>query len=258
MPHRGLVGKTAAKGKQAVANLGTKIKASKTKGYWEKLEKNINAYTSMDESMRNSNVGDAILGELRGNLFFTNMSYAVEEAEETLKTATDKEIAEWLVEINEKAKKAGNAEANYSVEDFRSNKDGILSTVAAAFWIDEMRRTAAKGKTNEKTDAKAEKTAQEASDDPWAGIADGEDTSGFGASGEAEEALLRAAVNESVPRGSVPEMLAQFRKGTKLTPAEFASAWSDGAHIFGRYGRHPLQPHGAGSQRSRGEVWPGD
>ena len=92
----GLVGKTAAKGKQAVANLGAKITASKTKGYWSKLEKNINAYMNMDEAMRNSDVGDALLGELRGNLFFTNMSYAVEEAEEALQNATDEEIIEAL------------------------------------------------------------------------------------------------------------------------------------------------------------------
>ena len=221
----GVVGKTAAKGKQVVANLGDKIKASKTKGYWTKLEKNINAYTSMDEAMRNSEAGDALLGELRGNLFFTNMSYAVEEAEEDLKTATDEQITEWLIEVNDKAKKAGKADASYTVEDFRANKDGILSTVAAAFWIDEIRRT-----------AKATEKPTEATTSPWDGMTDHEDMSGYKATGEAEQALLKAAVNQGVPRGSVPAMLEQFRKGTKLTPAEFAEGWADGAHKYGRYG----------------------
>ena len=228
----GVVGKAAAKGKQAVANLGAKITASKTKGYWTKLEKNINAYTSMDETMRNSEAGDALLGELRGNLFFTNMSYAVEEAEEALKTATDEQITEWLVEVNDKAKKAGKADANYTVEDFRANKDGILSTVAAAFWIDEIRR-AAKGTGSAE---KATEKPTEATTSPWDGMADHEDMSGYKAAGEAEEALLKAAVKESVPRGSVQAMLDEFRKGTDMTPEEFAAAWSDGVHIYGRYG----------------------
>ena len=228
----GVVGKTAAKGKQVVANLGDRIKASKTKGYWTKLEKNINAYTSMDEAMRNSDVGDALLGELRGNLFFTNMSYAVEEAEEALKTATDEQITEWLIEVNDKAKKAGKADASYTVEDFRANKDGILSTVAAAFWIDEIRRTA-KGTGSAE---KATEKPPQAPTSPWDGMADHEDMSGYKAAGEAEQALLKAAVNQGVPRGSVPAMLEQFRKGTKLTPAEFAEGWADGAHKYGRYG----------------------
>lgn len=228
----GLVGKTAAKGKQAVANLGAKITASKTKGYWTKLEKNINAYMGMDEAMRNSDVGDALLGELRGNLFFTNMSYAVEEAEEVLQTATDEEIAEWLVEVNEKAKKAGKADANYTVEDFRANKDGILSTVAAALWIDEIRRTANGTKTAET----APESPAEAPTSPWDGMTDNEDMSGYKAAGDAENALLRAAVNENVPRGSVQAMLDEYRKGTDLTPEEFAEGWSDGVHLIGRYG----------------------
>lgn len=252
----GLVGKTAAKGKQAVANLGAKITASKTKGYWDKLEKNINAYMGMDEAMRNSDVGDALLGELRGNLFFTNMSYAVEEAEEALQNATDEEITEWLVEVNDKAKKAGKADANYTVEDFRANKDGILSTVAAAFWIDEIRRTANGTKTDEtaaespaepaqapKDTTAEEVTAQEktaateateaAEPDPWESV---EGIEGFGTQNAQEEALLRAASSQGVPKRTVPAMLKSYREGTDLTPAEFAEAWGDGVMYFGRLG----------------------
>ena len=252
----GPVGKTAAKGKQAVANLGAKITASKTKGYWTKLEKNINAYMNMDEAMRNSDVGDALLGELRGNLFFTNMSYAVEEAEEALKTATDEEIAEWLVEVNEKAKKAGNTEANYTVEDFRANKDGILSTVAAALWINEIRRTANGTKTDEtatespvepaqapkdttaeEVNTQEENAATEATEaaepDPWESV---EGIEGFGTQNAQEEALLRAASSQGVPKRTVPAMLKSYREGTDLTPAEFAEAWGDGVMFFGRLG----------------------
>ena len=254
----GVVGKTAAKGKQVVANLGDKIKASKTKGYWTKLEKNINAYTSMDEAMRNSEAGDALLGELRGNLFFTNMSYAVEEAEEALQNATDEEITEWLVEVNDKAKKAGKADANYTVEDFRANKDGILSTVAAAFWIDEIRRAAKgtgsaekgtekptepaqapKGTTAEQVNAQEQNAATEdlsgIEEEVWRAVTD-ETVKGYGTQNEQEVALLRAAVSQNVPEKSIPLMLERFREGTDMTPAEFADAWADGVLLFGRLG----------------------
>ena len=64
----------------------------------------------------------------------------------------------------------------------------------------------------------------------------GEDMSAYKAAGDAENALLKAAVNQSVPRGSVQAMLDEYRKGTDLTPEEFAEGWSDGVHLIGRYG----------------------
>ena len=72
--------------------------------------------------------------------------------------------------------------------------------------------------------------------DPWAGMSEGTDPRALGARNEAEVALIRAAINQGVPRNSVPDMLTQYRKGTKLSPAEFAEAWSDGANTYGRFG----------------------
>ena len=121
----------AAEQKGFLARQGAKREARRAAEYAAKLEKNVNAYRNMKAEMRNSEVGDALLGELRGNLYFTNMAYAVEEAEIVLRNVDDAQAQKIVDYINTEAKKAKKEKSDYTVEDFRLNRDGILSQFAA-------------------------------------------------------------------------------------------------------------------------------
>lgn len=121
----------AAEQKGFLARQGAKREARRAAEYAAKLEKNVNAYRNMKAEMRNSEVGDALLGELRGNLYFTNMAYAVEEAEIVLRNVDDAQAQKIVDYINTEAKKAKQEKSDYTVEDFRLNRDGILSQFAA-------------------------------------------------------------------------------------------------------------------------------
>ena len=254
-------GTEAAEQKGFLARQGAKREARRAKEYAVKLEKNIKAYRELSEGVRSSEVGDALLGELRGNLYFTNMAYAVEEAEIVLRNVDDDQAQKIVDYINTEAKKAKQEKSDYTVEDFRLNRDGILSQFAAkgrmeqlinGEWTEaeEMAAQAAEATespveaagaagavTGEEVGAPEQAAPGEESEgaegDPWESV---EGVKGFGTQNKQEEALLRAAASHGVPKRTVPAMLNSFREGTDMTPAEFADAWADGVMLFGRLG----------------------
>lgn len=254
-------GTEAAEKKGFLARQGAKQEARRAKEYAVKLEKNIKAYRELSEGVRSSEVGDALLGELRGNLYFTNMAYAVEEAEIVLRNVDDAQAQKIVDYINTEAKKAKQKKSDYTVEDFRLNRDGILSQFAAkgrmeqlinGEWTEaeEMAAQAAEATespveaagaagavTGEEVSASEQAAHTEESEgsegDPWESV---EGVKGFGTQNKQEEDLLRAAASHGVPKRTVPAMLNSFREGTDMTPAEFADAWADGVMLFGRLG----------------------
>ena len=201
----------------------------------DKIRRNIAAYENSmkDPAMAQSEPVAAILGELRGNLFLVGYAYEADVIEQVMMEADDKQRQAFVDAINEELAAQGKKH-DYTLADFDANKDDIRRGLAGRLMMDELRGNTAEGGIEYGAEA-TEKPA-EAATSPWDGMADNEDMSGYKAAGEAENALLRAAVNQSVPRGSVQAMLDEYRKGTDLTPEEFAAGWSDGAHIYGRYG----------------------
>ena len=197
----------------------------------DKIRRNIQAYENSmkDPAMAQSEPVAAILGELRGNLFLVGYAYEADVIEQVMMAADDKQRQAFVDAINEELAAQGKKH-DYTLADFDANKDDIRRGLAGRLMLDELQ-----GDTADDGAEAPQKPAQAATS-PWDGMTDNEDMSGYKAAGEAEEALLRAAVNQSVPRGSVQAMLDEFRKGTDLTPEEFAAGWSDGAHIYGRYG----------------------
>lgn len=200
----------------------------------DKIRRNIQAYENSmkDPAMAQSEPVAAILGELRGNLFLVGYSYEADVIEQVMMDATDEQRQAFVDAVNEELAAQGKKH-DYTLADFDANKDDIRRGLAGLLMADEMQ-----GYTTEYGAEATEKPVEpaQASTSPWDGMADNEDMSGYQATGEAENALLKAAVNQSVPRGSVQAMLDEYRKGTDLTPEEFAAGWSDGAHIYGRYG----------------------
>ena len=212
-------------------NRKVKRLSRETKELADKVRKNIDAYEKYraDPQMSNSEPVAALLGELRGNLFLVGYAYEADVIEQVMMDATDEQRQAFVDAVNEELERQGKKH-DYTLADFDANKDDIRRGLAGRLMMDELQGNTAEG------GAEAPQKPAQATTSPWDGMADNEDMSGYKAAGDAENALLRAAVNESVPRGSVQAMLDEYRKGTDLTPEEFASGWSDGVHLIGRYG----------------------
>ena len=198
----------------------------------DKLRRNVAAYRQImaDPTRATSSAADALLGELRGNMYLAQVAYQMETYEAVLMDAEPEQKQQIVDVINAEAAKRGAKRSDYTVADLEANVDDILTSTAGRAVLESMMREMA-GEA-----AEAPQSPVEAQEDVWAGMPADADMAALGVAGEAENALIKAAVNQGVPRGSVPAMLKQFRKGTKLTPAEFAEGWADGAHKYGRYG----------------------
>ena len=222
--------KITATAKSAVSGIKSGQEASKARQMADKLQKNVAAYRQImaDPAKATSSVADALLGELRGNMYLAQVAYQIETYEAILANAEPEQKQQIVDVINAEAAKLGAKRSDYTVADLEANTDDIVTKLAAEMSLNSLVRVFDTAEATEKP--------AEAATSPWDGMTDHEDMSGYKATGEAENALLKAAVNQGVPRGSVPAMLEQFRKGTKLTPAEFAEGWAEGAHKYGRYG----------------------
>ena len=191
----------------------------------DKIEKNVAAYERYrnDPKTRDADATAAILGELRGNLFLVGTSYEIDTVEAFMIDSDDRRRQEFVDVVNEILAEQGEKH-DYTLADFDNDTDQIRRRLAGQLLLEELMAT------------EGAQSPVETQEDVWAGMPDGTDFTALGATGEAETALLKEAITQSVPKGSVKEMLNQYRKGTNLTPAEFAEAWSDGVHVYGRYG----------------------
>lgn len=215
----------------------------------DKIRRNIAAYekSMADPAMAQSEPVAAILGELRGNLFLVGYAYEADVIEQVMMDATDEQRQAFVDAINEVLDAQGKKH-DYTLADFDANKDDIRRGLAGRLMMDELMGNTAEGvteygakatkdTTSEQVTAKEENAATEATEaaepDPWESI---EGIEGFGTQNAQEEALLRAASSQGVPKRTVPAMLKSYREGTDLTPAEFAEAWGDGVMFFGRLG----------------------
>ena len=226
-----------------------------TKELADKVRKNIAAYEKYraDPQMSNSEPVAALLGELRGNLFLVGYAYEADMIEQVMMDATDEQRQAFVDAVNEELAAQGKKH-DYTLADFDANKDDIRRGLAGLLMADEMQgytaeygaeatespaepAQAPKDTTAEEVNAQEENAATEATEaaepDPWESI---EGIEGYGTQNAQEEALLRAASSQGVPKRTVPAMLKSYREGTDLTPAEFAEAWGDGVMFFGRLG----------------------
>lgn len=238
----GVIGKVTAMGKNTVNTVRQSKIASSAKRIAETTRKNLQSFEQFNakenKTAQEQAIADAMLGELRGNVYLLETSYLSETYEQAILDATPEQKQDIVDFINKSMAAKNAAKSDYTVADLDADTDGILTSMAAKYVEGDLERYMGIHRVDrmEGRGRKATETAEEAATSPWDGMADNEDMSGYKATGEAENALLKASVNQSVPRGSVQAMLDEYRKGTDLTPEEFAAGWSDGAHIYGRYG----------------------
>lgn len=221
----------------------------------ETLEKNITGYENLSEAVRNSEGGDALLGNLLGNVYLLENAYRVDLTEELMTQATPEMKQAFVDDINAKAKATGQKKTDYTVQDLDNDVDGIRRTYASSavyeMMLEKMYGVENATETAEEVQEGAEKVEDEEvsgevaapvtedlsgiEEEVWRAVTD-ETVKGYGVQNEQEATLLREAVSQNVPEKSIPLMLDRFREGTDLTPAEFADAWADGVLIYGRLG----------------------
>ena len=238
-------------------NRRAKQESRQAKQIRETLEKNIKGYEGLSEAVRNSEGGDALLGNLLGNVYLLENAYRVDLAEELIATANPEMKQAFVDEINEKAKAAGQKKTDYTVQDLDSDVDGIRRTYASsavyemmlekmygvgnAAETDKEAQEGAKKVTGEEESTEAGREAvtenqasEKKPEDIWLPMDDYEAVGGYGINNEQEAALLRAAKRQGVPAASVPSMLNIFRQD-ELSPEDFAEGWMQGVGVFGRY-----------------------
>ena len=213
----------------------------------ETLEKNITGYENLSEAVRNSEGGDALLGNLLGNVYLLENAYRVDLTEELMTQATPEMKQAFVDDINAKAKATGQKKTDYTVQDLDNDVDGIRRTYASSavyeMMLEKMYGVGNATETGEEVQEGAEKAEDEevsgevetgAPEDIWLPLDDYEAVGGYGINNEREAALLQAAKRQGVPAASVPSMLNIFRQD-ELSPEDFAEGWQQGVGVFGRY-----------------------
>ena len=152
--------KAAKDSKKANAESGTDTaKAEKTKGgigtfiqgrrdakasrrvaqLAETVQKNLTAYegylNKADKTAKELEISDAILGEMRGNVFLLENAALLESYEEAILELSDEDKAVLVADINARAKASGAKKTDYTVEDLNKDTDGILAGVAGNLLI---------------------------------------------------------------------------------------------------------------------------
>ena len=76
-------------------------------------------------------IADAVLGELRGNVFLLENASLLEYYEDAILDLSDEDKQSFVDEVNRRAKNSNAKKSDYTVEDLNNNTDDILTSVAA-------------------------------------------------------------------------------------------------------------------------------
>ena len=245
--------KTVAKAKQRHENSKTRKEGKRTAKLTEMLEKNIQGFESLAENVRNSEAGDALLGELRGNLYYTKLAYSIEtEADELLKYTAEQqqEIVDY---INREAAKKEGQRANYTVEDFAADTDGIRTQFAAL----EIGEIVINGvPTEDEADVADNDGAVETAE----AVQGGRTRGVYTITEDMSPREIMDAVADSWGLGEVERSMMHdtYTEDSALSPEDFAGAWADGVNV-GRYNldMSTIDPNGrlaAMSERERANA----
>lgn len=128
----------------------------------ETVQKNLTAYegylNKADKTAKELEISDAILGEMRGNVFLLENAALLESYEEAILELSDEDKAALVADINARARASGAKKTDYTVEDLNKDTDGILAGVAGNYLIGEHYGKYVKGGT--KSDEEASPTAE--------------------------------------------------------------------------------------------------
>lgn len=168
----------------------------------ETVQKNLTAYegylNKADKTAKELEISDAILGEMRGNVFLLENAALLESYEEAILELSDEDKAELVAEVNTRAKASGAKKTDYTVEDLNKDTDGILAGVAGNLLIRDNYGRYLRGNQEAK--------AADTSESPEGAVRDAEAATGEEVGAETSEGAKEAP---GVKREAAPK-----RKGT--------------------------------------------
>lgn len=110
-------------------------------GIADTVKKNLDTY---ERYMQNPNktakeleISDAVLGELRGNLFILENATLMEMYEESIMELGAEDKQEFVDRINRMAKADGREKFDYTIADLDKNTDDILTTIAGEYMMED-------------------------------------------------------------------------------------------------------------------------
>ena len=123
----------------ALNPLSTKNKSNRAKKRVETIadtvQKNLNTLQQYRQNPTKTpkelEIADAVLGELRGNVFLLENASLLEYYEDSILDLSDEDKQSFVDEVNRRAKNSGAKKSDYTVEDLNNNTDDILTSVAA-------------------------------------------------------------------------------------------------------------------------------
>lgn len=261
----GALGKVKSAVGGTVSSIRSKRAEKRITDMAKKVGDNLDTYkqylNKADKTAKELEISDAVLGELRGNVFLLENASLLESYEEAI-ISEDETVKQALVDdFNRRAKEGGGEKFDYTVADLEANADDILTAIAGRYMMEDaygpyMKRSERSKRQENASDSAevAREGAKEAGEEQTAdrdetgdtGTLEGSEAGSwdavtnesakvYGAQTPDEKALLDAAVSEGVPEKSIKAMIEGYRAGTSLSPQEFAEAWKDGVILFGKY-----------------------
>lgn len=123
----------------ALNPLSTKNKSNRAKNrvlaIADTVQKNLNTLQQYRQNPTKTpkelEIADAVLGELRGNVFLLENASLLEYYEDSILDLSDEDKQSFVDEVNRRAKTGGAKKSDYTVEDLNNNTDDILTSVAA-------------------------------------------------------------------------------------------------------------------------------
>lgn len=236
----------------AVSDFAAHRKASKTASGVDKLMdtigKNLKTYESYlqkaDKTEKELEISDAVLGELRGNVFLLENAALLEVYEDAILELDDEDKAEIVGRANTMAKEQGRKRFDYTVEDLNNNTDDILTFAASNYMLtDGYGRYLRKAdKPAEQTEAPAEPTespvepaqAPETAMDEQQAIPEAEPVQ---REYEGDERTLReSAKGLGLSDVETDMMVNTYKYGSAMDADTFSKAFAEGVY-YGRQNR---------------------
>lgn len=135
-----VIGKTYTGAKNLANSFQNGRAESRVKAMAEKVDKNVKAYESYMSNPKKTEkeleVSDAILGELRGNLFLLENATLLEVYEEAILELDQEDKQELVNGYNARAKEL-KGKSDYTVADLDTDNNGLLTAIAAKYMTDD-------------------------------------------------------------------------------------------------------------------------
>lgn len=222
-------------------NRRAKKESRQAKQIRETLEKNITGYENLSEAVRNSEGGDALLGNMLGNVYLLENAYRVDLTEELMTRATPEMKQAFVDDINAKAKATGQKKTDYTVQDLDNDVDGIRRTYASSAVYEMMLEKMYGVENATETAEEAQEGAEKVEDEEVSGenvkTATAENWTNPGKT-EDEVIIYDEARRIGLDNIETELLVNTYNRGVAMDPLAFTNAFAEGT-LYGKYNIDP-------------------